>query len=120
MTSQIILEDIKIYAYHGVLPEENLIGTYYLITLTCDIDLWKAAKTDQLTDTVSYAKLNDIIHTEMAIPSKLLEHIAGRILNKIGAEFSQISKAKIKITKTVPPMQGEMRGASIVLTQSYI
>lgn len=40
MRSKIILEDIKIYAYHGVLPEENIVGTYYLVNLECDVDLW--------------------------------------------------------------------------------
>ena len=31
MISKIILENIKIYAYHGVLPEETILGTYYLV-----------------------------------------------------------------------------------------
>ncbi|WP_018675429.1 dihydroneopterin aldolase [Riemerella columbina] len=114
--SQIILEDIKIYAHHGVLPEENRIGTYYLITLKCDVDLWKAAETDDLEDTISYADINEIIHTEMAIPSKLLEHVAGRILKSVAKTYPQISYLEIKLTKTAPPMKGEMKGASVVLT----
>lgn len=28
MTSKILLENLKIYSYHGVLPEEKIIGTY--------------------------------------------------------------------------------------------
>lgn len=119
MTSRILLEDIKIYAYHGVLPEENLIGTYYLVHLEVEADLWESAETDDLTHTISYADLNAIIHEEMAVPSQLLEHVAGRIIKKIHGNFPQISFIKIKITKTAPPMQGEMRGASVEFEKRF-
>lgn len=112
-SSKIFLEDVKIYAYHGVLPEENKIGTWFIVNLEAEADVWKAAETDDVADTISYADLSDIIHSEMKIPSKLLEHVAGRIINKVHGSFPQISFVKIKITKTAPPMQGEMQGASV-------
>ncbi|PIF47353.1 dihydroneopterin aldolase [Chryseobacterium sp. 52] len=117
--SKIFLEEVKIYAYHGVLPEENIIGTYYILNVELHTDLWKAAETDDLNDTISYADINDIIHQEMAIKSKLLEHVAGRITMKIHENFPQISYIKLRITKTSPPMQGEMKGASIELERSF-
>lgn len=117
--SKIFLEDVKIYAYHGVLPEENTIGTYYLLNLEIHTDLWRASESDDLSDTISYADINDIIHTEMKIKSKLLEHVAGRIISKISESFPEISYIKLKITKTAPPMQGEMKGASIELEKSF-
>lgn len=119
MNSRILLEDIKIYAYHGVLPEENVIGTYYFVNLEVHANIWKATETDALEDTVSYADLNEIIHAEMRIPSKLLEHVAGRIIRKIHESFPQITFIKIKITKTAPPMQGEMRGASVEFEKRF-
>lgn len=115
MTSKIIIENLKIYAYHGVLPEETLVGTYYLINAEFHADIWKATETDYLTDTINYAEINDIIHTEMAMPSKLLEYVGGRIIRKVKEVFPQISKVKIKITKTRPPMRGEMEGVSVEL-----
>jgi dihydroneopterin aldolase len=117
--SKIYLEDVKIYAYHGVLPEENIIGTYYILNLELHTDLWKASESDDLNDTISYADINTIIHDEMKIKSKLLEHVAGRIISKIHEKFSQISYIKLKIAKTSPPMQGEMKGASIELEKSF-
>ncbi|MCS3531588.1 dihydroneopterin aldolase [Chryseobacterium sp. JUb7] len=117
--SKIYLEDLKIYAYHGVLPEENIIGTYYLINIELHTDLWKASESDDLNDTISYADINEIIHTEMKIKSKLLEHVAGRIISKIHQNFPQIDYFKLKITKTAPPMKGEMKGASIELEKSF-
>lgn len=118
--SKIYLEDVKIYAYHGVLPEENVIGTYYILNLEIHTDLWKAAESDNLNDTISYADINDILHQEMQIKSKLLEHVAGRIINKINEKFSNVSYVKLKLTKTAPPMKGEMKGASIELEKSFL
>ncbi|WBV58721.1 dihydroneopterin aldolase [Chryseobacterium sp. Chry.R1] len=117
--SKIFLEDVKIYAYHGVLPEENIIGTYYILNLEIHTDLWKAAESDDLNDTISYADINDIILEEMKVKSKLLEHVAGRIISKINENFPEVSYIKLKITKTAPPMQGEMKGASIELEKSF-
>lgn len=118
MSGKILLEDIEIYAYHGVLLEEKKIGTYYIINLEVDTDLWKAANSDDLNDTISYADINEIIHQEMAISSDLLENVAYRIIDKISSQFKSITKIKIKITKTNPPMQGKMHGASIVLEKT--
>ncbi|WP_288447483.1 dihydroneopterin aldolase [uncultured Chryseobacterium sp.] len=117
--SKIYLEEVKIYAYHGVLPEENIIGTYYIINTELHTDLWKAATSDDLNDTISYADINDILHQEMKIKSKLLEHAAGRIITKIHDRFPQVAYIKLKITKTAPPMQGEMKGASVELEKSF-
>ncbi|NIF04082.1 dihydroneopterin aldolase [Chryseobacterium sp. Tr-659] len=117
--SKIYLEDVRIYAYHGVLPEENIIGTYYIINIELHTDLWKAAESDDLHDTISYADINDILHHEMKIKSQLLEHVAGRMITKIHNTFPQIDYIKLKITKTAPPMQGEMKGASIELEKSF-
>lgn len=113
MKSKIILEDLKIYAYHGVLPEEALIGNHYIINAELHAELEKASQTDDLTDTINYAEVSEIIHQEMAIRSELLEHVIGRMINRIESQFPQISFIKIKLTKTVPPMPGEMKGVSL-------
>lgn len=119
VSSKIIFENLKIYAYHGVLPEENSIGTYYILNIELEADLWKAVGTDDLHDTINYAEVNDLIHQEMKIPSKLMEHAAGRISKKIKLAFPQVSWIKVKMTKTNPPMQGEMDGISVEIEKEY-
>ena len=73
----------------------------------------EASETDDLNDTVNYAEINKVIHEEMEIPSKLLEHVIGRIFKRLQETFPQIISAKIKLTKTNPPMKGEMHGVSV-------
>lgn len=119
MTSKIKLENIKIHAFHGVLPEEKILGTYYILNVEIHADIWKAAETDDLSDTINYAEINELIHNEMKIPSKLLEHVAGRIINRIHERFPKIEFVKVKITKTNPPMKGEMDGVSVELEKNF-
>ena len=119
MTSKIIFEDLKIYAYHGVLEEERCLGTYFLLNITLEADLWKAAETDVLTDTLNYAAANDIIHREMEIPSMLLEHVSGRMMQALKSAFPQITKIELKLTKTSPPMKGELKGISVAFEKSF-
>lgn len=117
MTSKIILENLKIYAFHGVLPEEKIIGTTFILNVEIHADLWKATETDDLQDTINYATINDILHAEMAIPSQLLEHVIGRIFKKLQVSFPQITFIKIKLTKNNPPMRGEMDGVSVEMAK---
>ena len=118
MKSKIILEDIKIYACHGVLQEEAIIGNHYIINAELHADLEKASQTDNLNDTINYAEVSEIIHQEMAIRSELLERVIGRIITRIETQFPQITFIKIKLTKTVPPMPGEMKGVSLEFEKS--
>lgn len=115
MKTKIIISDIRIYAYHGVLPAENLVGTYYRVSIEAEVDFQKATETDDLNDTISYADINDIVHTEMAISSQLIEHVAGRIYNAIKQKFPAITALKVSVTKENPPMKGECAGATVVV-----
>ena len=118
MTSKIIFENLKIYAYHGVLPEEKILGTYYVLNVEITAYLSKAAESDDLKDTINYAEINDILHSEMAIPSQLLEHVIGRIIKNIKNTFPIVSFIKVKLTKTNPPMKGEMDGVSVEMEEN--
>ncbi|MBP0612575.1 dihydroneopterin aldolase [Chryseobacterium sp. cx-311] len=120
MSSKILLENLKIYAYHGVLPEETLTGTYYLLNVELHADLWKASESDDLLDTINYAEINSIIHEEMKVPSKLLEHVTGRIIGRLERKYQQLTYVRVKLTKTNPPMQGEMDGVSVEMEKSFI
>ena len=64
--SCIELKDIRIYANHGCLSEEEKIGSHYLVNLRVECDLSQAAKTDALQDTIDYVGLNNIVKKQMA------------------------------------------------------
>ena len=111
--SYIYLRDVRFYAHHGVLPQEGRVGGWYTVSLRVGCDLSRAAETDDVTDTVSYADLYELLKREMAVPSKLLEHVAGRIIKAIGQEFPQVKDIDLSITKDNPPIGADCRGAGI-------
>lgn len=115
MQSYISLENIRLYAYHGVFPQETKVGNNFVINIKIKVDVIKATKTDSLSDTVSYATLYEIIKSEMEIPSKLLEHVAGRIISALKSELPQIEEVELKLSKLTPPFGGQVESASITL-----
>lgn len=111
----ILLKNIKIYAYHGCLEEETKIGSDYLVNLEVKANLLKAASSDSLKDTIDYVHLQQIVKNEMAVPSKLLEHVGLRIIKKIKDELSMINKVKVTVSKINPPIGGDVEEVSVTL-----
>ena len=72
----ITLKNIRVFTNHGCLAEEEKIGSDYLVNLGVNADLSKAAKSDNLKDTVDYVSLQAIVKTEMQKRSKLLEPVS--------------------------------------------
>lgn len=111
------VENIRIYAHHGCLKEETLIGSDYRVDLKVKVDLTKSAETDALGDTVDYVFLNKVVRQEMAKPSKLLETVAQRILTRIFQEDKMVEKATIAVSKLNPPIGGDVEMVTIEMTQ---
>ena len=111
----IIVNNIKIYAFHGCLNEEAKIGSDYRIDLKVHINLQNSSVSDELIDTVDYVHLNQIVKQEMAIRSKLLEHVAKRILDRVFDELSMVKKAKVSVAKMNPPIGGNVENVIIIL-----
>ena len=72
-----------------------------------------SALTDELSDTVDYVHLNLIVEEEMAIRSKLLEHVAERILNRIFKELIIVTEATVAVSKINPPIGGDVQMVTI-------
>ena len=115
--AKILIKGIKLYAYHGCLKEETLIGGIYIVDVTLDTDLSKPSRTDKLNDTIDYVTVFEIVKKEMAIPSKLIEHAAKRILDKLKKKFPKSSSFEVKVTKLNPPIPGEVEKVSVVICE---
>lgn len=109
------IHTIRLYAYHGCLPEERKIGSDYTVDLSVDADLEKAAGSDRLADTVDYVALHRIVAEEMAIPSDLLEHVCKRIIDRILEEFPALIGVKTTVAKCNPPIMGDVKSVSVTL-----
>lgn len=115
MESYILLENIEIHARHGVFNQENITGNTFIVNLKIKVDLVDAIKSDDLNDTVNYGIVFDIVKQEMAVPSKLLEHVAGRIIRRLRSSFSVIEAIELKISKKNPPVNGQVGQSSVLI-----
>jgi len=111
------VSNIKIYAYHGCLTEEGKIGSDYRVDVAVKANLQPSAASDNLTDTVDYVHINKIVKEEMQIRSKLLEHVAKRIIDRIFTEIAITEEATVAVSKINPPIGGNVEMVTIEITQ---
>jgi dihydroneopterin aldolase len=117
MMLTIELSDMRFYARHGCFDEERRIGTHFTVDLSIEAPCAMAAvSSDRLEETLNYQSLYEMVKEEMEQPSRLLEHVAGRILKRIKADFPQTGVIKISISKLNPPLGGQVGAARVVLT----
>ncbi|MBQ6965354.1 MAG: dihydroneopterin aldolase [Bacteroidaceae bacterium] len=114
----VIIEGLRLYAYHGAMAQERKVGAYFTIDADIATDFSYAIETDKLRGTINYADILAIIKREMAIPSRLVEHVTGRIAHAILAECPTAQTVHLKILKENPPMGSDCRGAGVEITLS--
>lgn len=115
MKHTIEVNGIKLYAYHGCLEEEGKIGGHYIVDVSMTTDFTMAAKNDDLSKTISYVDINQIVAEEMAVRSKLIEHVGQRIYERIHAETQNLHKLRVKVIKLCPPINGDVENSSIII-----
>ena len=104
---KIILNEIRVYAFHGCMEEEK-IGSDYIVNLEVETDMINPAKTDDIVDAVDYVSLNKIVKEEMSVSSKLLEHVAQRIIDRVLKQFSEVESIEVSVAKQNPPIGGDV------------
>lgn len=119
MTTQIELKEMIFHAYHGVLQQEKLVGNTFVVNLLLTADISDAIQSDRLADTIDYSQLFSLVKNEMNIPSQLLEHVAGRIVNCLKEKYPNITEITLKLSKLNPPFSGELHSASIILNEKF-
>ena len=107
------IEGINLYGYHGCLDEEAIIGGNYIVDVFITTNFTSAAKTDNLSETIDYCAIYEICKAQMAIRSKLIEQVCQRIFTDIKLNFKTISHLHVKVTKLLPPMNGNVDKVSV-------
>ena len=113
MKTSIFLDEVRFHAFHGVMPQERAVGADFTVWLKVGYDFVKAAENDDLTDTISYADLYEVVKAEMEKPSQLLEHVALRIVKAVAARWPRIDTIDLRLAKDNPPMGADCKGAGV-------
>ena len=112
-SSTIFLDSVRLYAFHGVAEQERRVGGWFTVSVRVQYNICRAMETDCVGDTLSYADVLQVVKREMAVPSQLLEHVAGRMARAVIKEFPGVEAVKITIVKQNPPMGTNCDGAGV-------
>ena len=118
MSDQINITGIKAFGYHGVLPHEAIEGQEFIVDLLINLDLQAASRSDQLTDTVNYADLAQIVHENIVGERvQLIERLAGRIADEIKATYRQILSISVTVHKPHAPVTLDFTDISVTISR---
>ncbi len=115
-TALLELEGMEFHANHGCFGYEAVAGNLFIVDFKGTVDIEDACRTDELGDALDYGKIYDMIAEEMKIRSNLIEHVAGRIVDRIASGFPQLGEFSIRVSKRRPAVNGVASWSRISLT----
>lgn len=105
MTDRITLTGVRARGRHGVLPEERVLGQEFVVDLVLHLDLGRAAATDDLAATVSYAEVAETVHELVTgEPHDLVETLAGRIGARLLEDHLLLESVDVTVHKPSAPI----------------
>jgi dihydroneopterin aldolase len=108
----ITVEGIRVFAFHGHLPEEKKLGGHFIVNVWIEADTSEVEKTDDLNDTVDYVKIIEIVKEQMAIRSNMIENPAKRIVDTI-LPLNKVQKVTVEVEKIQPPIDASFDKISV-------
>ena len=106
MKTVLFIDNLEVFANHGLFQEENKLGQKFIVDIECELHYKKAMFSDEMTDSISYADIAEVVvKTATTNTFNLLERLAGEILKNIFTEFSQIENINLKINKPGAPIK---------------
>ena len=108
----ITVEGIRVFAYHGHLPEEAVLGGHFIVNVWVEADTVEVEKTDDLKYTVDYVKIIAIVKEQMVIRSNMIEHPAKRIIDAI-LPLNKVQKVTVEVEKVLPPIDATFDKISV-------
>jgi len=117
MTGKISLEGLEFHAYHGVYAHERSSGNKFEVDISVEAKLQERVLEDDLSGTINYESLYQVVREEMERPSKLLETVGYGIAQRILAAFAEALHVEVRISKFNPPIGGVCKKATVTVSQ---
>lgn len=117
MNYQLIINRLRLHGFHGVMPQEKVVGANFYVTLEanfcCDPSAYEQ---DDLDGTLNYAEVVELLKKEMLVSSNLLEHVAHRMAKKLLAKYPRICDINLLIEKENPPIGHYCEGLGVKIS----
>lgn len=104
---KILMQNLGFYGYHGLLKEESILGQKFFLDIELDVDTKEAGLTDDMTKSVSYADVYEVVkdivvNKRFNLLESLAENIAKEVLNK----FDLVKGIMVRVKKPEAPVNG--------------
>ena len=117
---KIKIENLEIYAYHGVFPEEKEKGQRFYINATLETDLRTAGRTDDLTASTHYGEVALLLHEKMTEKSyDLIERAAEVCAEAVLLQFPLIRSITLELRKPEAPIPLPFESVSVVIRRGW-
>lgn len=117
MVTTICLEGAEFKAYHGCYDLEKKVGNHFTVDVRIEAETGDAACTDDVTRTINYLTVYQIVEREMRQPSNIIENVALRIIDALYASFSGVQHVEVRVSKIAPPLGGKVGRVSATLAR---
>ncbi len=107
---------MEFHARHGCYDMEKIVGNRFLVDVEIDAEAADAAKNDDLSKSVNYLTVYEIVREQMDITSNILENVAKRIIDAIYGRFPECGRVTVKVSKLAPPLGGKVDRVSVTMT----
>ena len=99
------LHHLRFFGHHGVLPEETARGQDFEVTVRLELPLGAAGRTDDLSHTVDYRAVHEVVRGVMeGPPRKLVEALAERVAEAVLQGFPSVHAVEVEVVKLNPPV----------------
>lgn len=115
---KIIIKGLRVFAFHGVNPEEKRDGQTFELDITLYVPLLRAGQTDDVNDTVSYAKATKTaLRVLTEAKYNLLEKIAQRLAEQLLTDYPEVEKVDVLLKKPQAPMKADFDYMAVMITR---
>lgn len=117
---EIRIDNLEVYAYHGVYPEENRNGQEFYVNAVLYADTRPAGKADDLALSTNYGEVCHFISEWMQQHTcKLIETVAERLAREILFQFTLIKAIEIEIRKPEAPVGLPFESVSVRIKRGW-
>jgi len=118
MADLIEIKGIKSFGYHGVLESEKINGQDFYVDVVLELDLTRASVTDDVSDTINYAEVTDLVVAQITgDPVSLIEKLAGNIADRIKATYPQAAAVSVTVHKPQAPVNAQVKDISVTINR---
>ena len=115
----ITLTGLRVRGHHGVLDHERATGQVFLVDLQLDVDISRAAATDDVADAVNYADVAAVAERILVgEPVNLIETLAVNIADAVLAEFDPVGSVVVTVQKPQAPIPADFENVAITVTRN--